>query len=270
MFAIRQRAFSAMAVALLTAWASADRPRGCLAQSEVDRWVDWRMCGPFVVRAEFPLSGLDGLLRELSQLQSDLQHSLGIPPAREPIEVYLFRDKRSYSRYLQRHLPNVPYRPALYVKKQGPGKVLACWSRELATDLRHECTHALLHAVLPMVPLWLDEGLAEYFEVPPEKRAFDNPYLGGVQWNLRFGIVPQLENLEKKGDLSEMGRTEYRDSWAWVHFMLLGPRQARDELGRYLADIRASTPPGLLNRRLQQRLPATRRYFAAHFKSWRR
>lgn len=270
MFPIRQRAYPALAVVLLTAWALADRPRGGLAQTEAARWVDGRVCGPFVVRAEFPLSGLHGLLRELSQLQNDLQQSLSIPPAREPIEVYLFRDKRSYTRFLQQHLPDVPYRRALYIKKRGPGKVLACWSRELATDLRHECTHALLHAVLPMVPLWLDEGLAEFFEVPREKRAFDNPYLRGLQWNVKLGMVPRLESLEKKGDLSEMGRAEYRDSWAWVHFMLLGPKPARDELAGYLADIRASTPPGLLSRRLQQRLPATRRYFAAHFKSWKR
>ncbi|GIT30210.1 MAG: hypothetical protein Ct9H300mP1_22560 [Planctomycetaceae bacterium] len=32
-------------------------------------------------------------------------------------------------------------------------------------DLRHEFTHGVLHSSLKRVPLWLDEGLAEYFEV---------------------------------------------------------------------------------------------------------
>lgn len=257
-------------LALLTACTLAGRPRNCLAQGGFNRWVDWRVSGPFVVRAEFPLARWERLLKELAQLQEELRGNLGIPRAREPIEVYVFRGERSYSGYLKQHLPNVPYRRALYVKRQGPGKVYAYLSGQLATDLRHECTHALLHAVLPVVPLWLDEGLAEYFEVAPEKRAFDHPHLDSLRWNLMLGMVPRMENLEKRRDLSEMRRVEYRDAWAWVHFMLLGPVEARDELARYLGDVGTSTPPGLLSQRLQKRLPGTRRRFAAHFKSWRR
>ena len=266
MLSIRRLTCSALAFLTLTALTPPGRAGNCLAQ----QWVDARVSGPFVCRAEFPLKGLEGLLEELAQLQDDLVRALGIPPVREPIELYLFRDKQSYSRYLKLHVPNVPYRRALYVKNQGPGMVLAYRSRELDIDLRHECTHALLHAVLPVVPLWLDEGLAEYFEVPPQERAFDNPHLGGLRWNLRLGIVPKLEGLEKKGDLSEMGRAEYRSSWAWVHFMLHGPEEARDELVRFLWDIRMSTPPGLLSQRLQRRIPATQRGLTAHFKSWKR
>lgn len=267
---IRQAICFALACALGAALALSGHLPRCCADGPANRWVDWKVCGPFVVRAEFPLAGRENLLRQLAQLQEDLHHSLGVPRAREPIEIYLFRTKSSYSSYLRQHLPKVPYRRALYVKRQGPGQVLAYWSRELPTDLRHECTHALLHAVLPMVPLWLDEGLAEFFEVPAQKRAFDNPHLARLRWNLMFSRPPKLENLEKKSDLAQMKQTEYRSSWAWVHFMLLGPEQAREELLDYLRDIGARTPPGLLSQRLQRRLPATDRYFAAHFKSWRR
>jgi hypothetical protein len=148
--------------------------------------------------------------------------------------------------------------------------VFAYWSRELEVDLRHECTHALLHAVLPMVPLWLDEGIAEYFEVAPDQRAFDNPHLAGVRWLATLGMGMRLENLEKKTDLQQMGGSEYRDAWAWVHFMLHGPYLAHDELVRYLADIRNRTPPGLLSDRLRRRMPDLERRFFAHFKSWKR
>ncbi len=265
MHAIRCRTSSALTFALLTVLASASRGRSCLGQS----WVDRKVCRPFVCQAEFPLARLDGLLGELDQLQADLVRYLGVPPAREPIEVYLFRDKQSYSGYLRRHLPNVPYRRALYVKKRGPGMVLAYQNREFQTDLRHECTHALLHAVLPVVPLWLDEGLAEYFEVPPRERAFGNPHLSSLRWSLRLGMVPRLENLEKKAGLSEMGKNEYRDSWAWVHFMLHGPKEAHNELVGFLRDIRASTPPGLLSGRLQRRVPDTQKRFVTHFNNWK-
>ena len=37
-------------------------------------------------------------------------------------------------------------------------------SPRLEEDLRHEATHALLRGSFGDLPLWLDEGLAEYFE----------------------------------------------------------------------------------------------------------
>jgi len=230
----------------------------------------WREAGPFVCRADFPLHDLEGLFDELAQLQQDLVRYLGIRPANETIELYLFRDQASYRRFVRQHLPEVPYRRALYVRSGGRGMVFAQLGRDFAVDLRHECTHALLHASLPLVPLWLDEGLAEYFELPAESRAFDNPHLGRIRWGARFRITPRIENLEKLSDLSEMGGSEYRNAWAWVHFMLHGSPQAYGELIAFLADIQAHTPPGRLSQRLHARIPQLDRRFAAHFSSWKR
>ncbi len=251
--------------ALAFAWPAA-RPQTAMASN----WVDRREFGPFICRAEFPLNRIDGLLRELAHLQEDLVRCLGVPPAEEPIELYFFRDKWSYSAYLKKHLPHVPYRRALYIKQDGPGRVYSYRSSEFEIDVRHECTHALLHSVLPVVPLWLDEGLAEYFEVPEKQRAFDNPHLGGLTWNLRLGIAPNLEKLERMSALSDMGKSQYRDAWAWVHFMFHGPRAAHAELGSFLQDFRENTPPGLLSQRLERRVPGTRQRLVAHFKAWKR
>ena len=266
MFLDRRGLFTALGVACLAAWISACTTRPCRAQ----QWVDTRVSGPFVCRAEFPLDDLDGLLRELAQIQVDLTRYLGIPAARQPIDLYLFRDQNSYARFVKQRLPDVPYRRALYVKSRGSAVVLAYRSREFETDVRHECTHALLHAALPLVPLWLDEGLAEYFEVPRRQRVFDNPHLSTLRWNLLLGSGVTLESLEKQGDWSKMGRSEYRYSWAWVHFLLHGPNEAYRELVGYLADIQANTPPGDLSQRLNRRVPSVQRRFAAHFRSWKR
>jgi len=235
-----------------------------------DTWTDWRAAGPFVCRADFPLDGAEAMLSDLARLQEDLVRYLGVEPASEPIELYLFHDQWSYRRFLSRYFPDVPYRRALYVKSGGAGMVLAYRSSQLSVDLRHECTHALLHASLPLVPLWLDEGLAEYFEVCPAERAFDNPHLSPVRWSVRLGVFSGLDNLESKSNLGQMGGSEYRNAWAWIHFMLHGSAEAHDELVRFLADIQAQTPPGLLSRRLKRRLPDLERRFAAHFRSWKR
>ena len=129
-------------------------------------WPDTRTAGPFVCRADFPLQDIEPLLNELSQLQIDLVQALGISPAKEIIQVYLFHDRQTYDRYLKQHFPNVPFRRAVYIKDGGQGRVFAFRSPQFEIDLRHECTHALLHASLKNVPLWLDEGLAGYFELP--------------------------------------------------------------------------------------------------------
>ena len=235
-----------------------------------DGWQDTRVIGPFVCRADFPLNGLEDLFGQLAELQNDLVRCLGVPPAAHALELYLLHDERTYNAYLRLYLPQAPYRRALYVKSGERGMVFAYWSRELDVDLRHECTHALLHAVLPVVPLWLDEGLAEYFEIPPDQRAYENPHLSAVRWMARFGVGPKLESLEKKTDLDQMGASEYRDSWAWVHFMLHGSYLAHDELVRYLGDLQNHTPPGLMSQRLRRRVPDVERRFHAHFRSWKR
>jgi hypothetical protein len=231
-----------------------------------ERFVDMRVFGPFVCRADFPLHAHEPIFGELAQIQQDLIHRLGIAPAQERIEVCLFRSRSSYDSYLKQWFPGVPYRRALYTKNKGPGVVLAYNSDQLHVDVRHECTHALLHASLPMVPLWLDEGLAEYYEVSPADRIYGNPHRKGLVWNLRFGQVPSLTRLEAKRELKEMGRSEYREAWAWVHFMLHGPPEARDELTRYLADIRDGTPPGQLSTRLKRRMSDPRGQLVRHFK----
>ncbi len=233
-------------------------------------WADTRVTGPFTCRADFPLDSVEDLLGDLAQLQNDLVRCLGIRPADERIELYLFHDQRTYKKYLRQYLGDLPYRRALYLKKGGPGIVLAFASDQLAVDLRHECTHALLHSSLPMVPLWLDEGLAEYFELPPQQRAYDNPYLSTVRWNVRLGIVPRLDKLENESGLKSMGGADYRNAWAWTHFILHGSPDAHQELVAFLRDISASTPPGLLSRRLKQRLPDVEQRFSAHFRGMKR
>jgi hypothetical protein len=233
-----------------------------------DRWPDEYQAGPFSCHADFPLARHRALLDSMPRLQRDLVAMLGIGLSREPMHLFLFQRKSTYEAYLRQYFPEVPSRKALFIKNHGPGMVFAYLGDDFETDLRHECTHALLNAALPVVPLWLDEGLAEYFEVPAEHRARENPHLSSVRWGARLGQVPALESLEAVRDLSAMNRTKYRQAWAWVHFMLHGPPEAHDELVRYLSDIQALTPPGVLSRRLQARVPHLDRRFAQHFKAW--
>ena len=234
------------------------------------RWPDERQSGPFYCHADFPLDPYLGLIDELKQLQTDLVHTLAGEETREIIHIYMFGSKVTYQRYMHRYFPHVPQRRALFIKDRGPGMVFAYRHQDLAEDLRHECTHALLHAHLSMVPLWLDEGPAEYFEVKPENRAHDNPHLATLKWNLRLGTMASIADLEQLSEVRDMDRTDYRHAWAWVHFLLHGSPDGHQELIRFLADIRAQTPPGKLSQRLDANAAQIDRRMRNHFRTWRR
>ena len=71
----------------------------------------------------------------------------------------------------------------------------------MAEDLRHEVAHGYLHAVVPNLPLWLDEGLAEYFEVPRGLDGVNRPHVDRAcrrAWPTTGG--PNLARLEQLRD----------------------------------------------------------------------
>ena len=143
---------------------------GPLASSAAE-WPYLTSRQSFIFHADFPLDPNQELITELVQLQSELAQRLRISPRENHVDVYLFGDRRIYELYMKRYFPEVTPRRAMFIKSNSPGNVFAYISPEFDVDLRHESTHALLHACLPMVPLWLDEGLAEYFEIPAGETA---------------------------------------------------------------------------------------------------
>ena len=233
-------------------------------------WSDIRQAGPFVCRATFPLDEYEELLGELPALEKEVHRVLAVRPPRRPIDVFLLGDRLEHRRFMNENFPKVPYRRALFVKQRGQARVYAYRQPELAVDLRHECTHAILHSELDLVPLWLDEGIAEYFEVAPDERAFDHPHFSALKWNMRLGMVRTIGALEEKHDLTEMNGFDYRFSWAWTHFMFHGPQMAYGVLLDFLADVRRGSPPGLFSERMAGVLPDATDRMIGHFKNWKR
>jgi hypothetical protein len=238
--------------------------------AKAENWFDRREYGPIQCVAAFSLASLEDLFTELSQLEKELKRTLAVGQSGEKIEICLLADEPAYREHLKTLYPRAPYRRALYVQRAGRGVVYAYRHEQLSIDLRHECTHALLHSSLPSVPLWLDEGLAEYFEMPEELRAYDHPHLATLRWDLRLGRRQSIPSLEKRKDLSGMGPMEYRFSWGWVHFMLHGPIVAHRTLVEYLAEIRRGGSPGPLSRQLEAAMPELDSRMTNHFLRWRR
>lgn len=213
----------------------------------------------FVFYSDTPIKSNAPLLDELGRLRDQIFYELHLPPSNTVVQVYLFDDQDRYERYMRYRYPELPKRRAFFVAHPGtPGGprellVFTYWGDHLRQDLRHELTHALLNSVLRDVPLWLDEGLAEFFELPPERDGLNLLHIDSLRKNPAIGDLATLERLDQ---VQQMGRVQYQESWAWVHFMLRGSPQGKQILLAYLQQLREPTPPGPLLPKLRQVYPS--------------
>lgn len=235
------------------------------------QWAATKTTGIFEIRSEYALDDKDSqiLIAQITQLQSDVQKLLNLEPQDRAVEISLFKNKTTYREHLAQRVPEGMNRPALFVQGSDMGRVYVYKRWGFDTDLRHECTHAVLHNALPYVPMWIDEGLAEYFEVVASKRSTGNPHLGSLKRAILFGWRPRIDKLEAAEDLADMGADEYREAWAWAHFMLHGPPEVRQVLSDYLFDIQSGEAAGLLSERLAEAVPQAEIRLVEHIRNWR-
>ena len=190
------------------------------------------------------------LLGELQVQRAQLSTKLALPVSDEPIHVYLFPTSDKLDAFMRVHFPEVPQRRAFFVESDTRLTVYAYWGDRVAEDLRHEVAHGYLHAIVPRLPLWLDEGLAEYFEVPRGLGGVNRPHVDQLAVEVGRGWQPNLERLERLRETGEMTQSDYAESWAWVHFLLETTPERRTLLQVYLQSLGGSPPPGPLSAHL--------------------
>jgi hypothetical protein len=150
------------------------------------------------------------------------------------------------------------------VKHGGRFEVYAQWSERAGEDLRHETTHAYLHASLPELPLWLDEGLAEYFEMPAEADGWNAPHAELLRRELRSGRWrPDLARLEAIASSAEMTQRDYAEAWSWTWLLLRSTPQRRDLLAGWLRAGAGGQPRAPLSAVLAQTQSASTEDLAA-------
>jgi hypothetical protein len=214
----------------------------------------------FEVKRDLPL------FDELAHLRDQVYQQLQLPPANTVVQIYLFEDRERYERFMKSKYPDLPKRRAFFVaqpRNVGTEDLLVYtyWGDRIQQDLRHELTHALLHAVLKDVPLWLDEGLAEYYEVPPECHGTNAQHLENLT---KPGAKTDLARLEQLSQVQQMAPAEYREAWAWAHLLLHGKPQAKELLLAYLHQLKTTADAGLLRPRLLAVYPAPEDALAHH------
>src|SRR5439155_14742210 len=202
----------------------------------------WFRVGPYVIHSDTRLDPNDPIFRDLTELPEQVQSELELPLGDSLLQVFLFDSAEKYDEFMKARYPRLPKRRAYFFAEHrlggGDDLLVFTWpSEHLHKDLRHELTHALLHGTLKGVPLWLDEGLAGFFELPSNTQGVNANHLDVLR---RGPFLPDLPRLEKLGQVHQMETPEYRESWAWVHLMLRGDAAARKVLLEYVQFLRTN------------------------------
>ena len=217
---------------------------------------------PCIFFTDFELKRDDPIFAELASLPEQVYRELHLTPRDAVVQVYLFEDEKKYHAYMRKKDPNLPERRAYFVEErrymgtQNELKVYTFWGDRVQQDLRHEVTHGLLHAVLRKVPIWLDEGLAEYFELPTRSNGLNSKHVGTLRRDLGRGMQLNLARLESLQEVSEMRQPEYRESWAWVYMMMHGKPTVKAVFLDYIKSLRSTDVPPPLAPKLAAVLPS--------------
>ncbi|MBL8823632.1 MAG: hypothetical protein JNJ77_13670 [Planctomycetia bacterium] len=212
--------------------------------------------GNLIFHSDADISKNHPLFLELASFPEQVCRALELPVTDKLIHVYLFKDRISYEQYIHFEFKDLPSRRALFVKRPGSSRldqdqlqVLCFWGDRIQDDLRHELTHATLHAILHDLPLWLDEGLAMYFEPGIAAQGINTRVLNALEPSITAVTMkydfPRLESLK---EVSQMSMADYQEVWAWVHYLMHSSPLRRSMLTGYLKErLKAGAPSTSFN-----------------------
>jgi hypothetical protein len=224
--------------------------------------------GQLVIHADFVLPPGHRMVSELTSERQLVADALGVAPGQEPIHVFLFADERAYRAHVARKYPNFPERRAIFVETDVQLSVFAHWSDHVADDLRHEVAHGYMHSSVPNLPLWLDEGLAEYFEVGRGWHGVNRTHVAHLRQQLTAGAWrPDLARLELLSEAESMTQLDYAEAWLWVHFLLAAHPGGNQIVTDYLQALQCDQPAAALSATLAKQLPDANAAAVAHLSS---
>jgi tetratricopeptide (TPR) repeat protein len=129
----------------------------------------------------------------------------------------------------------------------------------------HEYLHYVLRNQYASLPLWLNEGLAEYystFEATSTEAKIGLPVVEHIVWLRKNPLIPlaslfAVEEGSKEYNESSRRGGFYAQSWALVHYLISGNPERRRQASEYLRLAQAGTPPDQIFRRAFGTDPAT-------------
>jgi tetratricopeptide (TPR) repeat protein len=167
-----------------------------------------------------------------------------------PTVIYVFRDRAEMATFSPTTLENVAGFSTV-----GPGRNLFVMNAEVegtdrASVVCHEFTHVFLNSNFSEMPVWMNEGLAQYyqtFRLRGRRAEFAHAIEGPPEWleshawadfDLLFAMNTAARAYQRDNELRS---TMYAQGWATIHYLGADPARAA-RLDSVLVAMRHGTP----------------------------
>jgi tetratricopeptide (TPR) repeat protein len=209
-----------------------------------------------IVMGDQSANTLRDVALELEQFRAvlGLLSSNGKPAPTAPTRVYVFGTRKAFEPFVPLH-NGKPVQVGGFFQRNGDTNTIALSTEGFADDATvvfHEYSHLLVGTAVRSVPVWLNEGLAEYFSTFRLKAGGKSANIGvaiGPHVQLlrqRFLPLSQLLTVDQSSDLYNEGERRsifYAESWALTHFLMTELPSGQSLLNQYAAAIAAGGQP---------------------------
>ena len=206
-----------------------------------EKWI--RLRSP---RFDIISSASEERTRQIANDLETLASALSAPPASQPTPIFVFAKRRESQPYFDLLIgtENTPV-TGVYVRHEGGGTMFIDGARSgVERTSLHELIHDLLRQRRIAPPLWLEEGLAEYFSNTRIKK--DSIVAGGrIDAHvdlLRRSPIPTLEELfaVRAESAEATAPLFYAASWAAVHWLM---QLDATRIDAFMSDITEGAAP---------------------------
>jgi len=170
-----------------------------------------------------------------------------------PTKVFIFANERSFAPYREvvfgRDADNIS---GIFLGGENGNFILLQGGSQNGVDriVFHELTHYFVKNTVAGLPLWVNEGIAEYystFKTFGDEVHIGRPIDDHVLWLRGKALIPLRDLISVDRDskiYNERSRQGvfYAESWALLHYLMLGSEERRGQLTTYLALIAAHRP----------------------------
>ena len=164
-----------------------------------------------------------------------------------PTRVIIFGDQRGFAAYCEAAIGRSDHLTGLFLSHPEGNHLLIDGSAHSVDRVAyHELTHYFLRNTIPGdVPLWFNEGLAEFYSTFRQRNdavEVGLPVEEHIDWLRTQTLIPLKELLainRQSKEYHEGNRQGvfYAESWALVHYLMIGSPERRDQLGTYVGLI---------------------------------
>ena len=222
----------------------------------------------------------NAILFGVSKILDTYKNTFGFPyPDDFKVNVTIISSKKDFEDYQIKHIGKIISQTGYY---SGAEQETVVWKNEntkkMLAVLFHEASHMILSAQIPWVPMWLSEGLAEYFEglnvigakkrVNLQKNRHDwIKAWAEVRFPIRIDTYINLTHSQWQEFFKHEPNAAYTIGYSLTYYMMSSSR-TQQILKRTLWQIRELGPKANSVQTINDYYPGGFERFEKHWRTW--